>query len=76
MVSAAIGYLINFGPRIDEAPSIDRLPELVELAEREKLTVYDAIYLQLALSSNAPLATIDADVRAAAKRLDIPLIPA
>jgi predicted nucleic acid-binding protein len=76
MVSAAAEYLVVFKPRIDAAPSIDRLPALIEFAERERLTVYDAIYVQLALSHNASLATIDSDVRASAKRLDIPLLPA
>ena len=76
MASTAAEYLVAFKPRIDAAPSLDRMPALVEFAERERLTVYDAIYVQLALSNNASLATIDADVRASAKRLDIPLLPA
>ena len=76
MVSTAVEYLVTFRPRIDAAPSVERLSALVQFAEREKLTVYDAIYVQLALSSNASLATIDSDVRAAARRLDITLIPA
>lgn len=75
MVSAAAEFLVAFKPRIDVAPSIDRLPALVEFAQRERLTVYDAIYVQLALSTNASLATIDVDVRASARRLDIPLLP-
>jgi predicted nucleic acid-binding protein len=76
MVSTAAEYLTAFKPRIDAPPSLDRMPALVQFAERERLTVYDAIYVQLALSNSASLATIDADVRASAKRLDIPLLPA
>ena len=76
MVSTAVEYLVTFKPIIDAAPSIERLPALVQFAEREKLTVYDAIYVQLALSTNSSLATIDGDVRDCAQRLGIPLIPA
>lgn len=76
MVSTAVDYLIAFKPSIDAAPSLDRMIALMQLAEREKLTVYDAIYVQLALSNNASLATIDDDVRASARRLDIRLVPA
>jgi predicted nucleic acid-binding protein len=75
-LSAAVDYLIAFKPRIDPAPSFAHVPALVQFADNEKLTVYDAIYVQLALASNARLATIDGDMRACAKRLNIPLIPA
>lgn len=76
MVKTAVDYLVAFKPRIDAAPSLPSMFTLVQFAEQEKLTVYDAIYVQLALSNNASLATIDADVRASARRLDIPLLPA
>ena len=76
MVSTAAEYLAAFKPSIDAAPALERMPALVQFAEREQLTVYDAIYVQLALSTNAWLATIDSDVRDCARRLDIPLIPA
>lgn len=75
-LSAAIDYLIAFKPRIDPAPSLVHMPALVQFADKERLTVYDAIYVQLALSNKASLATIDGDMRACAKRLNIPLIPA
>ncbi len=39
----------------------------VHLADRHKLTLYDAAYLELALRRNLPLATLDADLRRAAK---------
>jgi predicted nucleic acid-binding protein len=37
------------------------------LAEKHRLTVYDAAYLELALRRDLPLATLDQDLRAAAK---------
>jgi predicted nucleic acid-binding protein len=52
------------------------LPGLIEalgLAEQHGLTVYDALYLQLALDVDGALATLDADLRRAAlaERLDV-----
>jgi predicted nucleic acid-binding protein len=38
----------------------------VRLAERHRLTLYDATYLELALRRGLPLATLDYDLRAAA----------
>jgi len=39
----------------------------VKLAERHRLTTYDAAYLELALRRELPLATLDADLIRAAK---------
>jgi predicted nucleic acid-binding protein len=44
------------------------------LAERFRLTLYDACYLELAQRRALPLATLDNDLRKAAKALDIPLL--
>jgi predicted nucleic acid-binding protein len=44
------------------------------LAERHRLTLYDAAYLELAQRLDLPLATLDADLRQAAKNLGIPLL--
>jgi predicted nucleic acid-binding protein len=38
----------------------------VRLAERHRLTIYDAAYLELALRRGLPLATLDGELRAAA----------
>lgn len=38
----------------------------VQLAERHRLTLYDAAYLELALRSGLPLATLDRELRNAA----------
>ena len=40
----------------------------LRLAESHGLTLYDAAYLELALRRNLPLATLDEDLRAAARR--------
>jgi predicted nucleic acid-binding protein len=50
------------------------LREAVALAERHELTVYDALYLQLALDTDAELATLDAHLRKAAQAEDVALV--
>lgn len=44
------------------------LVESIQLAERHRLTVYDATYLQMALEVEADLATTDHDLARAARR--------
>jgi predicted nucleic acid-binding protein len=44
------------------------------LAEAHRLTLYDAAYLELAQRLELPLATLDADLRAAASALGVPLL--
>lgn len=45
------------------------------LAKAEGLTIYDAAYLELAVRLGADLATTDSDLRAAAHRMGVPVIP-
>jgi predicted nucleic acid-binding protein len=47
-------------------PEQPALLEAVSLADQHGLTVYDALYLQLALDLDAELATLDSDLIAAA----------
>jgi predicted nucleic acid-binding protein len=46
----------------------------LELADRHQLTVYDAIYLELALRLKFPLATLDDALRKAAQQEGVPLL--
>jgi predicted nucleic acid-binding protein len=46
------------------------------LAERYRLTLYDAAYLELAQRLDLPLATLDVDLREAAKTLGVSLLGA
>jgi predicted nucleic acid-binding protein len=48
--------------------------ELLRLARQHRLTVYDAAYLELALRLRAPLATLDANLIAAAKAEGVVLV--
>ncbi len=59
---------------------LDRMPEnhlteISALARREGLTVYDAVYLDLALRRQLPLWTLDRDLAAAARRAGIAVAP-
>ncbi len=46
----------------------------LQFAARHKLTLYDAAYLELALRRNLPLATLDEDLRHAARREKVKLL--
>lgn len=46
----------------------------LRLAERHKLTLYDAAYLDLALRRSLPLATLDPELRAAARAENVLLL--
>ena len=59
--------------RDDEVPH-RAFTYLLILCRRHRLTSYDAMYLDLALRRNLPLATLDDDLRKAAKKLGIRLL--
>jgi predicted nucleic acid-binding protein len=50
-----------------------RASVLIETAQRTRLTVYDATYLELASRRRVPLATLDDKLREAAKRYGLEL---
>ncbi len=57
--------------------TMDRTPDetgVLTLTRRHRLTVYDAAYLELALREALPLATLDAQLAAAARSETVPLI--
>ena len=59
--------------RDDEAP--DRaFTHILALCRTHRLTSYDAIYLDLAVRCNLPLATLDVDLRKTAKKLGVHLL--
>jgi len=62
--------------RVQPAIDLDDIGPLAQFAVTHELTAYDASYVQLALHYGAPLATLDRAMRAAAARLNIPLLPA
>jgi predicted nucleic acid-binding protein len=65
-----------FDIKVERPIELDEIGPLAEFAVTHRLTAYDAGYVQLALRRKAILATLDDAMRAAAQRLDIPLLPA
>jgi predicted nucleic acid-binding protein len=48
--------------------------DTIALADSYRLTVYDATYLELALRHSMPLATLDGDLRKAARSARVPVL--
>lgn len=59
---------------IDEATSQRALHEVLALARAERLTTYDAAYLELAMRLGVPLATRDRELSRAAAKLGTTVI--
>jgi predicted nucleic acid-binding protein len=59
---------------IDEATTSRALREILALARAERLTTYDAAYLELAMRLGVPLATRDRHLATASARLGTPVI--
>src|SRR5712691_8877614 len=57
---------------VDQTPVAMR--PAVDLARRFQLTVYDAVYLELAKRETLPLATLDKSLRAAAGKAGVALL--
>jgi predicted nucleic acid-binding protein len=70
----AFADLIDLDVTIDAETNTFVWADTLALADRFRLTVYDACYLELAQRRALPLATLDKDLRTAAKALDIPLL--
>lgn len=59
---------------VDHALGHDAFHTLLPLARTHRLTVYDAAYLDLARRRGLPLATLDADLAAAARAAGVAVI--
>lgn len=59
--------------RLEPTVSCDHLPQLVSIARQHALSVYDALYLDTALQQQLPLATIDKQLRRAARKMGVEL---
>lgn len=60
---------------IDDNTTEFALRRNLELAREYDITVYDACYLELALREGCPLATLDKQLRKAAARAGVPVLP-
>jgi predicted nucleic acid-binding protein len=61
---------------VDEATASRAFTRVLDLAREERLTAYDAAYLELAMRLGVPLATKDGALREAARRLGVTVVGA
>ena len=59
---------------VEPPPIPIQAQSILSLSEKHSLTVYDAIYLELAIKRGLPLATLDADLRKAASAENVRLL--
>lgn len=71
---AFIGDLGRLGIERDDEARDRAFSNLLPLCRTYQLTSYDAIYLDLAVRRNLPLATLDDDLRKAARKLGVRLL--
>jgi len=72
--TAFLGRLGRYAISAEQTLASQAFDEILALARQHGLTVYDAAYLELALRRALPLATLDNDLRRAARRAGIPLL--
>ncbi len=60
--------------RIDPESNEAVFDNVFKLADKCSLTIYDAGYLELAIRENLPLATLDKELRTAARASGVPLL--
>ncbi|MFY9345929.1 MAG: type II toxin-antitoxin system VapC family toxin [Planctomycetota bacterium] len=67
-VGKVLRHLEDFDIDIDVAGATTAFDQALPIARRHQLSVYDAIYLDLAIREQAPLATLDGVLDAAATK--------
>ena len=72
----SVALLERLAVAIDAEGSDRAFRDLLDLARSERLTVYDAAYLELALRLGVPLASKDARLRTAAAKVGVSLLGA
>ena len=68
-----LSYLAGLPISVDHATEARAWSDTLNLARQQGLTSYDAAYLELAMREGVPLATLDAQLRAAARAVGIAL---
>jgi len=69
----AIDDLLALWNRITVYKSYSLAPKAIEIAVKYRVTVYDALYLALAISTNSTLLTFNEELRKIAKDIGIAL---
>lgn len=70
-VATFINMLKKYPIDVDEGAMRNAFGDILSLARAHRLTAYDAAYLELALRTGCPLASLDADLNASAAALGI-----
>jgi predicted nucleic acid-binding protein len=73
-VAEFIKLLGGFSLEVDGEATDRAFDHLLPIARTQNLTSYDAVYLDLAVRRRLPLATLDAPLRKAAKKLGVKLL--
>jgi len=71
-----IGRLEGLAIEVDSGTLSRAFTRILDLAREERLTAYDAAYLELAMRLGVPLATTDGPLSAAAMRLGVTVVGA
>jgi predicted nucleic acid-binding protein len=69
-----VDFLRGLPVSLDDATAERAWDTTLLLAERHRLTTYDAAYLELALRRRLPLATLDRELRAAGSAMGVELL--
>lgn len=69
--SGCLEFLEDLQPT--ELQNQPKMEDVYEIAKEDSLTIYDAVYLALALQESAPLLTLDKDLRRSAAGRQVPL---
>lgn len=71
---AVLADLQHLNIKVDNETSTYAWSSSLQLADKFKLTLHDACYLELAQRKNLPLASLDKELRASAKALGLAII--
>jgi predicted nucleic acid-binding protein len=72
--AAALQDLSQLTVTVDTETVLRAWREAISLAAQYRVTLYDAMYLELSLRRELPLASFDADLRRAATAANVPLL--
>jgi predicted nucleic acid-binding protein len=75
-VAARLDLIAELPISVDQETTIRAWRETLALARSERLTVYDATYLELARRRHLPLWTLDGELALAAVRRGVAVLPA
>lgn len=70
-----VGNTLLMGERRKGCTAADSTATTLALARAHELTLYDAAYLELAMRASLSLATLDKDLRSAARKVGVTVLP-